>query len=98
MDRNAPVAVNRAAPAASQRFSRAPSGSTAGHSFPVVAAPPATDVTLTMPQTLTDRSFRLSFTDTAGAFFGVVAAISPAVPLTHWSAITGLTEVSPGQV
>jgi hypothetical protein len=40
--------------------------------------------------------FQFSFTNTPGAFFGVVAATNPALPASIWSSLTGLTEVSPG--
>jgi hypothetical protein len=63
----------------------------------LMAAPPAPAITLTGAQTLTDGLFQFAFTNTPGAFFGVLAATNPALPLTNWTSLTGLTEVSPGQ-
>ncbi len=93
----APVAVKRTALATSQRFSRVTSGSTADHTLAVVAGAPAAEIVLTSPQSLSNRSFRFSFANTPGAFFGVVAATNPAVPLSNWTSLTGLTEVTAGQ-
>jgi alpha-tubulin suppressor-like RCC1 family protein len=97
LNRNAPVAVNTTALAASQCFVRVASGSTADHTLALVAGPPASEIRLAGAQTLTNGSFRFSFTNTAGAFFGALAATNPALPLSNWGALTGLTEVSPGQ-
>jgi alpha-tubulin suppressor-like RCC1 family protein len=94
---NAPVAVNTTLLAASQRFTLVASGSTADHTLALVAGPPASDITLTGAQTLTNAGFRFTFTNTPGAFFGVVAATNPALPLSNWTSLTGLTEPSPGQ-
>jgi alpha-tubulin suppressor-like RCC1 family protein len=94
---SAPVAVNRAALAASQRFTRVASGSTADHTLALVAAPPASQITLTSASQLTNGGFQFAFTNTPGAFFGVLAATNPALPLSNWMSLTGLTELSPGQ-
>jgi hypothetical protein len=94
---NAPVAVNTATLAASQRFSRVASGSTAYHTLALVAGPPPSPITLTGGGIPTNRSFRISFTNSPGAFFSVVAATNPTLPPTNWTSLTGLTEVSPGQ-
>jgi alpha-tubulin suppressor-like RCC1 family protein len=94
---SAPVAVNRAALAASQRFTRVASGSTADHTLALVAGPPASQIMLTGAQTLTNGSFQFRFTNTPGAFFGVLAATNPALPLSNWTSLTGLTEVTSGQ-
>ncbi len=93
------MAVNRSALAASQCFSLVASGSTADHSLALVAAPPAAGIVLTGPQSTTNRAFRFAFTNTLGAFFGVLAATNPALPLSNWTSLTGLTltEISPGQ-
>jgi hypothetical protein len=48
-------------------------------------------------QTLTDGSFQFAFTNTPGAFFAVLAATNPALPLGNWTSLTGPTEVTPGQ-
>jgi len=62
-----------------------------------VAGPPASQVILTGAQTLTNGAFQFGFTNTPGAFFGVVATTNPALPLSNWTTLTGLTEVSAGQ-
>ena len=63
-----------------------------------MGAPPASETTpLTGAQTLTNGSFQFTFTNTPGAFFGVLATTNPALPLTNWSVLDGITEVSPGQ-
>jgi hypothetical protein len=94
---NAPVAVNRSGLAASQRFSRVGSGSTADHSLALVSAPPASEITLTGASRLGNGAFRFGFTNTPGAFLGVVVATNPGVALSNWGAVTGLTEVAAGQ-
>jgi alpha-tubulin suppressor-like RCC1 family protein len=91
-----PVSVNMTPLAASQRFSRVASGPTANHTLALVAGPPASEAILTSPRILTNRAFEFSFTNTPGAFFGVVAATNPVLPLSTWTSLTGLTEVFPG--
>ncbi|HOX56872.1 MAG TPA: cell wall anchor protein [Candidatus Paceibacterota bacterium] len=95
--RKVPVAVSTAPLPASQRLTHVFSGSYANHSSALVAAPPASPIILTGTQTLTNRSFRFCFTNTPGAFFGVVTATDPGAPLNDWASVTGLTEVTSGQ-
>ena len=95
--RPVPVAVNITRLAIGQRLARVFNGPTCYHSLALVAAPPVSEITLTDPQTLTNGSFQFTFTNTPGAFFGVLAATNPALPLSNWTSITGLTEVSSGQ-
>jgi alpha-tubulin suppressor-like RCC1 family protein len=95
--RAAPVALNTAPLAASQRFTRVTSGASAYHTVALVAGPPACETALTGPQMLTNGAFQFGFTNIPGAFFGVLAATNPALPLGNWTSLTGLTEVSPGQ-
>jgi len=97
VDRNAPVAVNRSGLAVSQRFSRVASGSTADHTLAVVAGPPLSEISLAGASRLSNGPFQFGFTNTPGAFFGVVAATNPGVPLSNWTSLTGLTEVAAGQ-
>ena len=92
-----PVAVKTSPLAASQRFSRVFAGGIAYDSLALVAAPPASQVILTGAQRLSNGACQFSFTNTPGAFFGVLAATNPALPLSNWTSLTGLTEVSPGQ-
>ncbi|MGD0258465.1 MAG: cell wall anchor protein [Verrucomicrobiota bacterium] len=92
-----PVAVNTAPLAASQRFAGVFSGSMAYHSLALVAAPPASQIILSGAQTLANGSFQFAFTNTPGAFFGVVGATNPALPLSNCTPLGDATEVSPGQ-
>jgi hypothetical protein len=63
----------------------------------LVAAPPVTGITLTSPQKLTNGSFQFAFTNTPGAFFGVLAVTNLALPVNNWTPLAGLVEVSSGQ-
>jgi hypothetical protein len=76
-ERNAPVPANTTPLAVSQLFTRVTSGSSAYHTLALVAAPPASQINLTGAQTLSDGSFQFAFTNTPGAFFGVLAANEP---------------------
>jgi hypothetical protein len=96
-NRSTPVAVNAAALAADQRFVCVTSGSIANHTLALVAAPSASAITLVGAQTLTNGSIQFSFTNTPGAFFGVLATTNPALPPSNWAPLDGLTEVTPGQ-
>jgi hypothetical protein len=42
-------------------------------------------------------SFQLSFTNTPGSLFGILASTNPALPLSNWTIMGGATEISPGQ-
>ncbi len=95
--RNAPVTVNSTPLAASQRFTRVSGGSAAYDTLALVAAPPASEIVLTGSRTLTSGWFQFGFSNTPGAFFSVLAATNPTVPLINWPSLTGLTEVSAGQ-
>ena len=92
-----PVAVNSNSLAASQRFTRLFSGSMAQHTLALVAAPPASDPVLTTTPTRIKGTFQFAFSNTPGAFFGVLSATNPALPFSTWTPLDGLTEVSPGQ-
>ena len=95
--RYAPVAVKTTPIAASQRFTRVFSGANDDHAVALVAAPPAFPINLTGPQPPTNSPFQFAFTNTPGAFFGVVATMNPTLPCSNWTCVTGLTEVTPGQ-
>jgi hypothetical protein len=41
--------------------------------------------------------FQFSFTNTPGAVFGVLTSTNIALPLSNWTALSGVTEISPGQ-
>jgi alpha-tubulin suppressor-like RCC1 family protein len=95
--RSAPVAVSTTPLAAGERFARVVSSAAAHHSLALVAEPPAPPITLTSVRTLTNGAFQFAFTSTPGGSFGVLAATNPAVPLSNWTSLTGLTETSSGQ-
>jgi hypothetical protein len=52
---------------------------------------------LTNPKKLPGGAFQLSFTNLPGIGFTALAATNPALPLSNWTAVTGLTEISLGQ-
>ena len=66
-------------------------------SLALVAAPPAGETTLSGAQSLTNGAFEFFFTNTPGAFCGVLATTEPALPQSDWITLTDATEVSPGQ-
>jgi hypothetical protein len=53
--------------------------------------------TLTGARSNGDGSFQFGFTNIAGAMFRVLAATNISQPLTNWTALGGVTEISPGQ-
>jgi hypothetical protein len=59
---------------------------------PVRATPP----TLTNVQKLADGSFRFSFTNNPGAGFSALVSTNPALPLTNWTTMGGVAEISSG--
>jgi hypothetical protein len=62
-----------------------------------VSVPVPTPTTLAGPRTLTNGAFQFCFTNSVGALFGVLAATNPALPLSNWTPLGGVTEVAPGQ-
>jgi N-acetylneuraminic acid mutarotase len=62
-----------------------------------ITVPVPTPITLTGSKTLTNGSFQFSFTNTPGALFGVLATTNLALPLSNWTLLGGVTEISPGQ-
>ena len=42
-------------------------------------------------------SGQFRFTNSVGALFGALATTNPALPLSNWTALGGVTEVAPGQ-
>ena len=61
-----------------------------------LSVPTPTETSLTNAKRLTDGAFQFSFTNNVGALFGVLAATNPTLPLGNWTALGGVTEVSPG--
>jgi hypothetical protein len=61
-----------------------------------ISVPVPTSTTLTGPQKLTN-GFRFAFTNSVGALFGVLTTTNVSLPLTSWTALGGVVEISPGQ-
>ena len=57
----------------------------------------ATPPVLTIPLILPDGSFQFAFTNRPGVFFDVLMATNLALPLTNWTVLGSVAEVSPGQ-
>ena len=96
-NRLVPVAVDTTPLAASQRFAHVSSGCYASHTLALVAAPSASQTTVTCARTLTNGSFQFAFSNSPGAFFSVLATTNPALPLSNWTTLGDMKEVSPGQ-
>jgi alpha-tubulin suppressor-like RCC1 family protein len=97
-ERRSPVVVVSPLPAASQRFTRVFSSCDSSHTLALlVTAPAATEITLTDSQTLVGGAFQFGFTNAPGAFFSVLAATSPALPISNWTTLGDPTEGPPGQ-
>jgi hypothetical protein len=62
-----------------------------------ISVPVPTTTTLSDCRRLTNGAFQFAFTNSVGAMFSVLATTNPALPLTNWSALGGVTEVAPGQ-
>jgi hypothetical protein len=62
-----------------------------------ISVPVPTTATLTSAQVLTNGSFQFAFTNSVGALFGVLTTTNLALPLSNWTALGGMIEISPGQ-
>src|SRR5206468_1962415 len=62
-----------------------------------INVPIPTVTTLAGAKTLPNGAFQFAFTNTPGAWFGVLTTTNPALPLANWTALGGITEISPGQ-
>src|ERR1017187_8582780 len=96
-ERDAPVAVNTTPLAAGERFAYVASSSAAQHTLALVAEPAAPTITLTVPHTLTNGVFQFIFSYTPGALLSVLSTTNLTLPLSNWTVLTGVTEISPGQ-
>jgi hypothetical protein len=61
-----------------------------------ISVPIPTATALTGPQKLT-KGFRFAFTNSVGALFGVLTTTNLSLPLSQWTALGGVVEISPGQ-
>jgi hypothetical protein len=62
-----------------------------------ISVPVPTPADLTGAKTLTNGSFQFAFTNSVGPLFGVLATTNVALPLTNWTVLGGVAELSPGQ-
>jgi N-acetylneuraminic acid mutarotase len=62
-----------------------------------ISVPVPTAPTLTGAQARTSGSFQFAFTNSVGALFGVLATTNLSLPLSQWTALGGVLEISPGQ-
>ena len=62
-----------------------------------ISVPVSTTATLTSAARQTNGPFQFSFTNSVGALFGVLATTNLSLPLTNWTALGGVTEISPGR-
>ena len=62
-----------------------------------ISVPIPTAPTLNSPQKLGNGSFQFSFNNSVGALFGVLSTTNLSLPMTNWTALGGVVEVSPGQ-
>jgi hypothetical protein len=62
-----------------------------------ISVPVPTTTTLTGAKRLTNGAFQFAFTNSVGALFGVLTTTNPTLSLSNWTALGGVTEISPGQ-
>jgi hypothetical protein len=62
-----------------------------------ISVPVPTSTALTGAKRLANGACQFCFTNCPGALFGVLATTNPALPLSNWTALGGVTEASPGQ-
>jgi hypothetical protein len=62
-----------------------------------ISVPAPTATALTGATRLTNGACQFCFTNSPGALFGVLATTNPALPLSNWTALGGVTEIAPGQ-
>jgi hypothetical protein len=62
-----------------------------------ISVPIPATIQLTSAAKLADGSYRFAFTNTPGAVFSAVASSSLTLPLSSWTVMGGVTEISPGQ-
>ena len=62
-----------------------------------LSVPVPTVTALSGAKKLANGSFQFAFTNSVGALFGVLTATNPALALSNWTALGGITELSAGQ-
>ena len=62
-----------------------------------ITVPVPTPPTLTNVAKLGNGSLQFTFTNSVGAVFGALASTNVSLPLSNWTALSSITETSPGQ-
>ncbi len=62
-----------------------------------IAVPTPIATTLLNPQRSTNGAFQFTFTNAPGAMLGILASTNLALPVTNWTPLSGVTEISPGE-
>ena len=62
-----------------------------------ITVPVPTSPTITNVTKLAHGSIQFAFTNTVGAVFGALASTNLSFPLSNWTALSGVAEISPGQ-
>jgi hypothetical protein len=62
-----------------------------------IKAPIPAATMLTSAKKLANGSFQFAFTNVPGALLAVLATTNLDLPLSNWTALSGLSEISPGQ-
>jgi N-acetylneuraminic acid mutarotase len=62
-----------------------------------ITVPVPTPPTITDAKKLTNGTLEFAFTNTVGAVFAALASTNVSLPLSNWTALSGITEISPGQ-
>jgi len=62
-----------------------------------ISVPIPTQPTITDAKKLTNGSIQFAFTNSVGAVFGALASTNVSLPLSNWTPLGAVTEVSPGQ-
>jgi hypothetical protein len=62
-----------------------------------ISVPIPTPPFLNGAKKLNDGSFQFTFTNSVGAIFGVLTTTNMSLAFTNWTALGGVTEISPGQ-
>jgi sugar lactone lactonase YvrE len=78
-------------------FASGLSGPTSIAIFPGLNVWSATGISLSNPQTTSNGAFQFTFTDNPGLAFTALGTTKAPLPLTNWTILGAVTEVSPGQ-
>jgi len=65
--------------------------------YRIPGPPPSSPIQIAAATITSGSAFQLSFSNTPGALFTVVATTNVALPLSNWTVLGSVTEISPGQ-